>query len=372
MDKKGILGSIEELSKDAMFSMSLTSRELFHSNVWAWMIRKYPSIFTSVFYKEYDGQSTVEVSREEKHYDLLLKINDKHIIIENKFKCMPNKKQLKKYYDECDKENKEIVLISYFKPTFSLSDMNMNGHDYSYEDIKNKLQEDFEKSNLSKQSDDYIIIKNYIKFLDLLNNLKSNISVNSSDTISDLMEIIKDSDIQKEAEKINFSKTIERIFISKLTEAVLEDFKYKEQIDEIRIDCGRDLNVFSDILFYFPGAWDNDEKNRHDLCYLGISLWGNNYRYYAGLHKAQCGITRPKNGHGDKENKQAGYNYLCKKYSEFFNPQSTDTWSGYSYDKEMYLYKKIDISKYTVEKLKKKVQDDLEKVYTIRENKCHD
>ena len=29
------------------------------------------------------------------------------------------------------------------------------------------------------------------------------------------------------------------------------------------------------------------------------------------------------------------------------------------------MYKKIDISKYTVEKLKKKVQDDLEKVYFI-------
>lgn len=110
------------------------------------------------------------------------------------------------------------------------------------------------------------------------------------------------------------------------------------------------------------------------MCYLGISLWGNNYRYYAGLHKAQCGITRPKNGHGDKENKQAGYDYLCKKYSEFFNPQSTDTWSGYSYDKEMYLYKKIDISKYTIEKLKERVQKDLDIAYSkyIKDKICHD
>ena len=95
MYKDKICHRIKYLSGNAMFAMSLTSRELFHSNVWAWMIRKYPSIFTSVFYKEYDGQSTVEVFREEKHYDLLLKINDKYIIIENKFKCMPNKKQLK-------------------------------------------------------------------------------------------------------------------------------------------------------------------------------------------------------------------------------------------------------------------------------------
>ncbi len=354
MDKKGILGSIEELSKDAMFLMSLTSRELFHSNVWAWMIRKYPSIFTSVFYPKYDGISTVEVFREEKHYDFLLKINDKHIIIENKFKCMPNKKQLKKYYDECKKEKKEITLISYFKPTFSLSDMNMNGDDYSYEVIKNGLLEALEKSNLSKQSDDYVIINNYIKFLGLLNNLKNSIIINSDDKIGKLMEIIKDSDIQKEAEKINFSKTIERIFISKLTEAVLEDFKFKEQIDEIRIDCGRDLNVFSDILFYF-GAWD-ENYNDKNLCYLGISLWGNNYRYYAGLKKGE------KN-----KNKEEGYDYLKNNYGDFFEQEKNEgKWGGYNNKTEMYLYKKINISDYTVKDLKNKVQNDLEKALSYR------
>ncbi len=373
MYKDKILEIIEKLSDNAMFSMSLTSRELFHSNVWAWMIRKYPKIFTSVFYPKYDGKSEVKVFREENNNDLLLKINDKHIIIENKFKCMPNQNQLKKYYNECKNEKKEIKLISYFKPTFSLSEMNF------YEDIKNGLQKALNNSKSlfsrkinSIEKDDYVIIKNYINFLELLNNLKSSIIINSDDKIDDLIKIIKDLDIQKEAEKINFSKTIEKIFISKLTETVLEGFEFKGQIDKIDIDCGRDLKVYSDILFYFPGAWDDDEEKRRDLCYLGVSLWGKYYRYYAGLHKAQCGITKPKNGRRDKENKQAGYDYLCKEYSEFFKPQSTGTWGGYSNDKEMYLYKKIDISNYTVEKLKKKVQADLEKVYTIRENKCHD
>ncbi len=358
MDKDKISDTIKGLSENAMFAMSLTSRELFHSNVWAWMIRKYPKIFASVFYPKYDGKSEVKVFREENNNDLLLKINDKHIIIENKFKCMPNQNQLKKYYNECKNEKKEIKLISYFKPTFSLSEM--NGDYYSYEEIKIRLQEELKKSNLSKQSDDYVIIQNYINFLELLNNLKNDIFFKSSDKMDDLMKIIKDTKIQKEAEKVNFSKTIERIFISKLTKAVLEDFKYKEQIDEIRIDCGRDLNVFSDILFYF-GAWD-ENYNDKDLCYLGISLWGNNYRYYAGLKKGE------KN-----KNKEEGYDYLKNNYGDFFEQEKNEgKWGGYNNKTEMYLYKKINISDYTVEKLKQKVQDDLEKVYTIRENKCHD
>lgn len=44
-----------------MFSMSLTSKELFHTNFLAWMLRKYPQIFTPVFYSDYNGKDDVTV-----------------------------------------------------------------------------------------------------------------------------------------------------------------------------------------------------------------------------------------------------------------------------------------------------------------------
>ena len=41
MNKEKLLKIINNLSNNAMFAISLTSRELFHSNFWAWILRKY-------------------------------------------------------------------------------------------------------------------------------------------------------------------------------------------------------------------------------------------------------------------------------------------------------------------------------------------
>ena len=94
MNKNEILKTINKLSNNAMFNVSLTSRELFHTNFWAWMLRKYPKVFTPVFYPEYNKKDKIEVLREYKNTDLFLKIGDKSIIIENKLNSLPDKNQL--------------------------------------------------------------------------------------------------------------------------------------------------------------------------------------------------------------------------------------------------------------------------------------
>ena len=376
MNKNAILKNIEELGNNAVFSLSLTSRELFHSNFWAWLLRKYPQIFTSAFYQNYDAQSNVEVLREKYNFDLLLKIDDEYIIIENKCKSVPNKAQLEKYYKKIKTNKKKIVLVSYFKPLF-LSTLSDFEEYLSYEELYSRLKKVVYNVNSEViEKDDWVLINSYINFLALLNEFQANIAINPDDKIKDLWSIIRDTDIQNELYKINFQKFLERTYIIKLTDKVLENFKYKEFIDDIRIDCGRDLKMFSDILFYFQGAWDKDENKRQDLCYLGVSLWGDEYRYYAGLHKAQCGIFAPKKDKYDKENKIAGFKYLSENYSWLFEQEDTCKWNGYSYEKEMYLYKKLNISDLTVKELAKKVVHDLELIYfyleTIRGKECQD
>lgn len=376
MNKNAILKNIEELGNNAVFSLSLTSRELFHSNFWAWLLRKYPQIFTSAFYQNYDAQSNVEVLREKYNFDLLLKIDDEYIIIENKCKSVPNKAQLEKYYKKIKTNKKKMVLVSYFKPLF-LSTLSDFEEYLSYEELYSRLKKVVYNVNSEViEKDDWVLINSYIDFLALLNEFQANIAINPDDKIKDLWSIIRDTDIQNELYKINFQKFLERTYIIKLTDKVLENFKYKEFIDDIRIDCGRDLKMFSDILFYFQGAWDKDENKRQDLCYLGVSLWGDEYRYYAGLHKAQCGIFAPKKDKYDKENKIAGFKYLSENYSWLFEQEDTCKWNGYSYEKEMYLYKKLNISDLTVKELAKKVVHDLELIYfyleTIRGKECQD
>lgn len=44
---------LENLESNPIFRMSLTSKELFHSNFWAWMIEAYPETL-KVFYPDYD------------------------------------------------------------------------------------------------------------------------------------------------------------------------------------------------------------------------------------------------------------------------------------------------------------------------------
>ena len=212
--------------------------------------------------------------------------------------------------------------------------------------------------------------------MNLLNQLLHSIDFDSNDKIGELWAIIRDKEIQEKLKAINFGKTFERAFMIKLTRWILCDFSNYKSIDTINIGCGRDLKVYSDMLFYFQGAWDKEESKRQDLCYLGVSLLGNKYRYYAGLHKAQCGIFAPKNGRADTENKTAGFKYLSENYEWFFNQENTCKWNGYSYEKEMYLYKKIDISNLTVKELAEKAIKDLSLIYfylkPMRENLCQD
>ena len=375
MNKEKLLKIINNLSNNAMFAISLTSRELFHSNFWAWILRKYPQIFTKVFYPSYNGVSEVKVLREKYNFDLLLKIDNEYIIIENKFKSIPNKEQLDTYLKKLEVDKKKIVLISYFNPLFLSKVPNLEY--ISYIELYSRLKSAFDnaETDLFKENDK-CLIQNYIELIDLLNQIQDNITWNNDSKISDLWALIKDEEIQKTLSMINFGKTLERIIITKLTQEILKNFDYTNSIDKIRIDCGRDLKVFSDIMFHFPGAWDEDESKRKDLCYLGISLWGNEYRYYAGLHKAQCGIFAPKNGRTDVENKTAGFKYLSENYGWFFNQESMCKWNGYSYEKEMYLYKKIDISNLTVKELSEKAIKDLSLIYDylkpMREKLCQD
>ena len=136
MNKNEILKTINKLSNNAMFNVSLTSRELFHTNFWAWMLRKYPKVFTPVFYPEYNKKDKIEVLREYKNIDLFLKIGDKSIIIENKLKSLSDKNQLERYNKQFLKTVDKTILVSYFPPLFTSGYDSLLSYDYLFEKIK--------------------------------------------------------------------------------------------------------------------------------------------------------------------------------------------------------------------------------------------
>lgn len=102
---------IEELKSDPIFAMSLSSKELFHSNVLAWAFEK------SIVDKNFDElkklfgipgeEKILAVFREKENFDVLVLYGSAEkprlVLIENKFKAIPEKRQFTEYSDKLEK-----------------------------------------------------------------------------------------------------------------------------------------------------------------------------------------------------------------------------------------------------------------------------
>ena len=112
---------VERLNRSPLFAISLSGKELSHSNFWAWLLeqeveRKHPfiEVFIPDFYQK--GCTFVSVEREKKHVDLTItytnKANESEVlIIENKIKSIPTKEQLMRYEEELGKQDLTITGI---------------------------------------------------------------------------------------------------------------------------------------------------------------------------------------------------------------------------------------------------------------------
>lgn len=385
MDNKKLKNIIEDLSNNVMFSLSLSSKELFHSNLWAWLGRKYPKMFTEIFLDEkVELDENSIILREYKNFDLYVETKNSIYVFENKCKSMPNKSQLKEYDTKLAKikeeKEKEIKtkLISYFEPIgrYVWADDNTPSriHDWSiitYNELYNKFKNSFknnkeiiEKNEKETENNDKIIIEEYIKCLKLLNDLHNSIELNDETTIDEYYSLLDNNEIKELSRKINFEKTLERILVNKLTHYVLDKYEKKDEIDAINIDCGRDHVVYSDILFYFKGAWVENEDKRPPLNAIGVSLWGKNFRYYANVNKSKKHLGDYLNSNKDNLSvndwKNASHDYLSTNYKDFWK---NETKGGYNCKEDMWLYKKEDISKLSISKVREKTQYWLNEAY---------
>lgn len=126
---------VDDLKSSPLFNMSLSSKELFHSNFIAWIIENYPKLFYSKIsdYFNFQDDEIIEVRREQANIDLTLKLKAKTIFIENKVKSSPNEEQLKNYRK--DNQQDIFILLSLIKPSFNLESIGWKFLSY-YEIIK--------------------------------------------------------------------------------------------------------------------------------------------------------------------------------------------------------------------------------------------
>lgn len=120
MEIKKDVVNLEQLKKNPVFQLSLSAKELFHSNFLYWIASSYPKLFNGVM-KKLDvniklSEDSVEniVEREYNHFDFCICKEDEKkkkkisFVLENKFKSIPYKAQLEKYNGQIKKINGKV------------------------------------------------------------------------------------------------------------------------------------------------------------------------------------------------------------------------------------------------------------------------
>lgn len=163
MEKDDFKLHIDRLKASPVYSMSLGSKELFHSNFWAFLIetKEYRGLINA-FFPDFSLETYERVAREDRHRDLT--IYDKQgreFVIENKIKSYPRKDQLEEYSEKGNFALGAITGIN--KPPFELEGWTF----VSYAHIVNELK----KLNASVTSYIHDLVDDYCKTLDSINAL---------------------------------------------------------------------------------------------------------------------------------------------------------------------------------------------------------
>ncbi len=172
MENLNMEETIQNLKESPLFNLSLSSRELFHSNFLYWLANNYSSkfgaLFASYLKAQPDDFTIDEIYREKKNIDLSFTYsNGQEVLIENKVKSIPYIGQLE-MYSQNNTDNQNYILLSLSKPAFfegqdTMIIGNVEWHYISYTKLKNmlcKLQGGIENEYHAQIITDYCVFIN--------------------------------------------------------------------------------------------------------------------------------------------------------------------------------------------------------------------
>ncbi len=278
--------TIKKLKNSPLFNLSLSSRELFHSNFLYWVGSNYPNEFGKIFSiflnEKPENLAIKEIFREKENIDLSFSYyNGQEVLIENKVKSMPYMRQLETYSKK-HTNFKNYVLLSLSKPMFfkGQEKLDINGaiwHYLSYSDLETRLKSIHKKIN---------------------NEYHRQIIIDYCNLIGGLVEINKLCDL-KEEDFFDFHDEKKNKLYQELKDIRLHDFYLKKKYELLAFKVYSELNALGKSLTDFGSKLNwNDEKpiifidygmtrglGLMDLKYLispnlvlGIQIQGEHYR----------------------------------------------------------------------------------------------
>src|SRR5258708_31489850 len=131
LSRKDIVSLCSDIYRSPLFRISLSSMELFHSNVWHWFSELNPKLAYEtfrggsynlyedlVFFRESRNMDFVIASRiRKKSGDYYKSKYNYHVFVENKIKSIIDKRQLIRYSDAIEEKAKEsagFIVVSLF------------------------------------------------------------------------------------------------------------------------------------------------------------------------------------------------------------------------------------------------------------------
>ena len=284
--------ALDDLQESLVYKMSLGSRELFHSNIWAWLIDKDKN-FAKCFFDDIDVNQIILVRREEKNRDISIHLKDgKVYIIENKLKSIPTIEQLKKYADN-EPNFKEGLLTGLLKPSILDKLNSIQWKFKTYREIGESIKKYLDQSNENtfKENTKNILnqyctdLKNLNEIISLkqaefnkvgLINDKDKNKLDSLGLVDLMNKLNADNFIKYFSEKLKEDKNVANQLFFNLSDTeqfkVYSSFSNKQNIIDFRFyNC------------YFGKLEDKD--NKHFL--IGIQIEGNQYRRCAEIQDKQ-------------------------------------------------------------------------------------
>lgn len=298
--------SVKTLQDSPLFQLSLTSKELFHSNFLCWLGVTYRDLFKETFSnlgcrtaawpedwtveREYKAAKSISL-------DLCVKGPGKngkiYLILENKVKSIPNQQQLNRYTSYWERDNKKpcFVLLSLMTdfPDKDQIDANSGGKwiVWNYGDLAAALDKALTSCGGNVRPFHKEIIEDYIQLVEELHRLFGNLTVNDNDRYCDnVSQVYANLRMDDVYEKVRASSIVE-----KLAERLRQRLqaKFPNQINLIQSgykigDIGKPLEIPLTKVYVDSGYTNkqgvvNAKVKINDRYVLTVQIQGEQYRH---------------------------------------------------------------------------------------------